>query len=65
MQEIIDQILAKGSISDSDVNILMKNKHLVSEDALVRLGLVTAPAKELVVEEPKVSKPIKAKKAKK
>jgi len=67
MQNIIDQISAKESFSDSDIQILMNNKHLVSQDILVRLGLAQAPAKEPVAkEEPKeVSKPIKVKKAKK
>jgi hypothetical protein len=49
MKEIINQILAKEFLSDSDINILMKNKNLLSQDVLVRLGFVTAPVKELEV----------------
>lgn len=58
--------MAKESLSDSDINILMKNKSLLSQDTLVRLGLATAPVKEpVVVAEPEAPLPIKAKRAKK
>ena len=63
----IKRILAQESLDDSDINFLMKNKGLLDQDALVRLGLATAPVKEpVVVEESKEAPaPIKVKKAKK
>jgi len=64
----IRRILAKESLDDTDINILMKNKGLLDQDALVRLGLATAPVKEpVVVEESKkeAPAPIKVKRAKK
>ena len=67
MDEIIRQILSKESLSDADINILVKNKGLLSQDVLVRLGLAAVvvvkpevlPVIEPVIEAPIVSAPKK------
>jgi hypothetical protein len=48
--ERVNQIFAKDSFTGEDMDFLMANKHLLSQDHLVRLGL--APAPTLVVEVP-------------
>lgn len=61
MREIIDNILAKESLSDADVNILAKNIGILTIGEKVRLGFIPAP-KEVVEVTPKeevVVEPIK------
>lgn len=45
----IKKIFAKGSFTQEDMNFLMVNKHLLTNDHLVKLGLAPTP---LVVSEP-------------
>ena len=66
MREILDNILAKESLSDTDINILVKNIDLLTIGEKVRLGLIPAP-KEVVevkeVEPEVVTEPVKVKRA--
>ena len=73
MREEITKILAKGSLEDADIKVLVKNMHLLTQEEKVKLGFAQAPApevKELVVEAevvkaPEAEKASKAKRTKK
>lgn len=61
MREIIDNILAKESLSDADVNILAKNIGILTIGEKVRLGFIPAPkeAVEVTPTEEVVAEPVK------
>jgi len=67
MREDLKRILAKETLSDTDINILVKNKDFLSQEEKVRLGLSAPVQKEepIVVEEPKVEEKIEVKPVKK
>jgi hypothetical protein len=44
MREELNRILAKESLEDADINILAKNKGLLSQEEKVRLGFITVSA---------------------
>jgi hypothetical protein len=61
MESIVKEILAKESLSDTDINILMNNKALLNHADLARLGLVPVTVVEQVVETPKDEPVVKKK----
>ena len=47
---MIEEILKKESLDESDIKILIANRHLLSEEVLIRLGLIV---REKIEEKPK------------
>lgn len=43
MREELNRILAKESLEEADIKILVQNKGLLSQEEMVRLGFASAP----------------------